>query len=362
MFVRFVAACLFGVLWGQSSQPAPQAQFEQAASALQRGDFGAAERLFVSFVAGQPRHVGGLGNLGVVYSRQGLPAKAAEVWERALRLAPGDPGLRTNLGLAYLRLEEYGKARGVLETVGSAQGRELFASALLYGGDAAGAARVLEGLGPAPGVIYLRAVCALKLGRKDEAAGLFGQLVDGALGADQVAFLRGKAAYETGSFEEALECLLAVKGTLPGLALELGKVYVSLRDAEKAEARLRAAVGETPLDAEANYFLGALLVQQDRSSEGLVFLQNALRARPSFWGSQFYLGRGLMGVGKAREAVAALERARALRPEEAQIDFQLSKALAAAGRVAESRAALGRFKAAREKHREAEREALVLKD
>jgi thioredoxin-like negative regulator of GroEL len=68
-----------------------------------------------------------------------------------------------------------------------------------------------------------------------------------------------------------------------------------------------------------------------------------------------------MGVGKAREAVAALERARALRPEEAQIDFQLSKALAAAGRVAESRAALARFKAAREKHREAEREALVLR-
>lgn len=40
------------------------------------------------------------------------------------------------------------------------------------------------------------------------------------------------------------------------MALELGKVYVSLRDAEKAEARLREAVRETPLDSEANYFWG----------------------------------------------------------------------------------------------------------
>ena len=40
---------------------------------------------------------------------------------------------------------------------------------------------------------------------------------------------------------------------------------------------------------------------------------------------------------------------------------EVLKTDAAAGRVAESRAALARFKAAREKHREAEREALVLR-
>lgn len=87
-------------MWSQT----PQARFEQAASALRRGDLPEAERLCASFVAAQPRHVGGLGNLGVVYLRQGLPARAEEIWEPALRLAPRDPGLRTNLGLAYLRL------------------------------------------------------------------------------------------------------------------------------------------------------------------------------------------------------------------------------------------------------------------
>jgi predicted Zn-dependent protease len=361
MFLRFLAACLCGVLWAQASRPAPQALFEQAASALKRGDLAEAEKLFAAFVAGQPRHVGGLGNLGVVYSRQGLPAKAAEVWERALKLAPGDPGLRTNLGLAYLRLEEYGRARTALEPVMTPQGRELFASAQLYGGDAAGALRTLAPLADSPGVLYLRAVGELKTGRKAEAAAIFERLVAGALDPDQVAFLRGKAMYETGSFEDAEASLLAVKGRLPGLALELGKVYVSLRDAGKAEVRLREAVKETPLDSEANYFLGALLVQQDRAAEGLPFLATAQRARPSFWGSYFYQGRGLLALKRAAEAVRAFEKARGFRPEEAQIDFQLSKAYAAAGRAADGRMALERFRKAREAHREAEREALVLK-
>ncbi|MBI2688329.1 MAG: tetratricopeptide repeat protein [Acidobacteria bacterium] len=360
MFLRIAAACLSGVLWAQAGEAGPQAQFEQAAAALQRGDLALAEKLFAAFVERQPRHVGGLGNLGVVYSRQGLPARAAEVWERALRLAPADPAVRTNLGLAYLRLEEYAKARAVLEPVRTPQGRELFASAALYGGNAAEAIGVLEPLAPAPGVLYLLAVAQLKLGRKAEAAATFSKL-ESALSPDQVSFLRGKAAYETGSFDEALENLLAVKAATPGLALEMGKVYLSLRDAPKAEARLRDAVRETPLDSEANYFLGALLVQQDRAADGLPFLRDALRSRPDFWGAHFYLGRAMMAAGQPAKAVEALERARALRPQEAQIDFQLSKAYAAAGRLAEGKTALARFRKAREAHREAEREALVLR-
>ena len=344
----FAAACICGVLW---AQVAPQARFEQAAAALRRGDLAEAERLFAAFVRAEPGNVDGLGNLGVVYSRQGLPAKAAGTWERALRLAPADAGLRTNLGLAYLRLEEYAKARKVLEPVVTPQGRELFASALLYDGDAAAAMTVLRDLAPAPGVLYLQALAQLKLGLKADAAATFSRLVDTALTAEQVAFFKGKAQYEAGSFEDALQSLLTIQGTMPGLAVELGKVYVSLRD----------AICETPLDSEPNYFLGALLVHQDRAAEGLRYLQIAIRARPSFWGSQYYIGRGLLATGRAAAAVQALERARVLRPAEAQIDFQLSKAYLAAGRAVDGRAALARFRKARAAHREAERDALVLR-
>lgn len=358
MLVRIAAACLCSVLMAQS---APQAQFEQAAAALQRGDLEAAERLFAEFVKVQPRHVGGLGNLGVVYSRQGLPAKAAEVWERALRLAPSDPALRTNLGLAYLRLEEFPKAREVLTPVSTAQGRELFATAQLFAGDPRAAMATLAPLASSSGVLYLRAVAQLKLGLRDDAAATFAQLVESSLNADQVAFLKGKALYESGAFEEAIATFAAVKTALPGLALERGKAYVSLRDSARAEEELRAAIGETPLDAEANYFLGAILVQQDRAAEGIAMLEKSLRARPAFWGTHFYLGRGYLALKKPKDAIAALERARVLRPEEAQVDFQLSRAYTAAGQAASARVALERYRKAREAHREAEREALVLR-
>jgi tetratricopeptide (TPR) repeat protein len=248
-----------------------------------------------------------------------------------------------------------------LKPVPTAQGRELFATAQLFGGDARGAMDTLAPLADSAGVLYLRAVAQLKEGLRDAAAATFARLVDSSLNADQVAFLKGKALYESGAFEEALASFAAVKTPLPGLALERGKAHVSLRDSAKAEEQLRAAIGETPLDAEANYFLGAILVQQDRGAEGITLLGKSLRARPSFWGTHFYLGRGYLASKKPKEAIAALERARALRPDEAQVDFQLSRAYAEAGRTVDARAALERFRKARESRREAEREALVLR-
>ncbi len=356
MLVRILAACLAGALWAQS----PQAQFEQAANALRQGNLAQAEQGFTAFLAAQPRHVGALGNLGVVYSRQGIPAKAAETWERALRLAPADPALRTNLGLAYLRLEEYAKARQVLEPVQTPQGRELFATAVLFTGDPAAALGLLSPLPPTPGVLYLIAIAQLKQGKKQEAAATFNRLVDTALSPSQVAFLKGKAEYESGAFEEAQASLESVKERLPGLALELGKVHVSLRNADKAEQSLREALKETPLDSEANYFLGALLTQQDRPQAGIPFLETALRSRPNFWGSHFYLGRAHLALNRPAQAIAALEKARALRPEEAQVEFQLSKAYTAAARLADAKAALARFRRLRESTRQAS-QSLILK-
>ncbi len=351
------AVVLLAALWPQS----PQARFDAGAAALRSGELETAEREFAAVVKLEPRNVGALGNLGVVYSRQGLPARAVEVWERALPLAPSDAGLRVNLGLAYLRLEKYAKAREVLESVTTAQGKELYATATLYAGDAARALKLLTQLPPAPGVLYALALAQLKLGHRAEAAATFEHLLDGTLKADQVRFLKGKAFYESGLFDESVAEFTAITSPTPGLALELGKVYVSLRDAAKAEEHLRAAVAEAPRESEANYFLGALLAQAGRAAEGLPFLDSAARARDDFWGAHFYRGRALLALGRAKEAVGELETARRLNAREPLIDFQLSRALAAAGRNGESKAAANRFKAAQAARRQAEQEALVLR-
>jgi tetratricopeptide (TPR) repeat protein len=344
-----------------AAQPDGRALFEQAALALQRGDLTAAEAGFSAFLKQQPAHVGALGNLGVVYSRQGLPAKAAAVWERALRSAPADVGLRTNLGLAYLRLEDYTKARTVLEPVNTPQARELYANSLLYLGEPERAEQILSTLTASPGALYSLAVARLKLGKREAASEAMERLLDQSLDKDQANFLRGKAYYESGLFDEALAAFDAVKLPQPGLALERGKLFVSLRRAEAAEQALRAAVAEASRDAEANYFLGALLVQQDRAPEGLPFLETALAAKPGFWGTHYYLGRAHLQARRYAASIRELEAARAARSTEPQIAYQLSRAYQAAGRPADARAALARFRAAQAARQKSEQEALVIR-
>lgn len=355
----FAAACLAAV--GLFAQADARTLFEQAAAALQGGDLSSAEAGFNEFLKLQPAHVAALGNLGVVYSRQGFPAKAAVVWEKALRSAPRDAGIRTNLGLAYLRLEAYSKAKAALAPVETPQARELYANSLLYLGEPAQAEQILQGLTQSPGAIYSLAVAQLKQGKRPAAAMTMERLLDAALSKDKAGFLRGKAYYESGLFDDALTAFNTVQGREPGLPLEKGKVYVSLRRAEEAERELRAAVAETPNDSEANYFLGALLVQQDRAAEGLPYLETAHKSRPEFWGTDYYLGRAHFQSRSYADAIRHLESARAKRSSEPQIDYQLSRAYQSAGRPADARAALARYRAAQANQRKAEEQALVIR-
>ena len=80
----------------------PLAQvFEKASTALSKADYAAAEAGFQQVLKASPKHIGALGNLGVVYSRTLRFDKAIEVYRRALALSPSDKGLLLNLGLAY---------------------------------------------------------------------------------------------------------------------------------------------------------------------------------------------------------------------------------------------------------------------
>lgn len=330
----------------------PKERFEAGAVALRDGDLRKAESEFLAVSQAEPRNPGALGNLGVVYSRLGALEKAASAYERALKLLPSDPALKTNLALIYLRQQRHADTAALLHSVMTPKARELYATALLHTGATAEAERILEALPRNNGVLYALALAQLKNGKRELAAASFEQLD---LAPDQLHFAKGKAFYESALFEDALSEFERIQSTLPGLALERGKTHVSLRNAERAEADLRAAIAETPLDSEANYFLGALLVQGGRETEGLTFLS---RANEDFWGTHYYRGRGLLAANRPAEAVAALEHARALQPTQSRIDFQLSRAYAAVGQPARSRAAAARYR----ETKASEREALVLRD
>lgn len=367
MHLLVVPLLALGLAAAPGDDPARQA-FESAARALASNDLASAERGFHEVLKHNPNHIGALGNLGVVYSRMGRFADAVRVYRQALKAAPTDPLLNLNLGLAYLKQDDYASAKPPLGKVLAAQprhaqARELMATAQLFTGEVAPATETLESLrsGGSPSVLYLLSVAYLKQNRKDEAQALVSQLF-ASLPPAQAHLLAGRAYYESTLFEEAEAELTKARdldASLPGVARELGKTYVSLRRAGEAKAAFDEALRRDPSDAEAEYFLGALLLQDGKTESGIAHLEKARAARPEFWGTYYYLGRAALNARRPADGVRLLRRASALRPDDLAVLYQLARALKSAGQDAEAKSVSARAAALRARMREGEQEALV---
>jgi tetratricopeptide (TPR) repeat protein len=248
---------------------------------------------------------------------------------------------------------------------GHAQAMELMATTDLYTGNVAGATETLEALRPggSPSVLYLLALAYLRQNRREDAMDAVSQLFSSVPRA-QAHLLAGRAYYESTLFEQALSELTKAREidrNLPGLARELGKTYVSLRRADDARNALAEALESDPNDAEARYFLGALLVVGNMIEAGVEHLEKARAARPAFWGSYYYLGRAALASGKPADAARLLREAARLQPDDMSVLYQLARALKASGRDEEARQVSSQLADLRARTRKSEREALVLR-
>jgi predicted Zn-dependent protease len=341
-----VRLVVFWIVLAASAADLLETTFNQAVTALSTGDYAAAERGFQAVLKQAPNHLGALGNLGVVYSRADRPGDAVRIYERALKLAPKHPGLLLNVSLAYLKQEKHAAAKPYLERLlaldpGHAQGRELLAGVRVQTGEFEAGIRDLEQLPKTPGVLYTLSLGYMKAGRKDEARHTMEQLFSTAIEPAQAHFLNGKAYYESARFEEALEAhlkALDLNAKLPGLRLELGKTYVSLRRNDDAKRELTQAT-----EPEAEYYLGALLVQEGDLAAGVPLLEKVRARQADFWGPYYYLGRARLEQKKPADAVRLLERAAELNPTESAVFYQLARAYKAAGRDVDARAASRRM-------------------
>lgn len=337
--------------------PSTEQIFLSAAQALQKADYPTAESGFLQVLKREPSNIGALGNLGVLYSRTNRPTRAIEVYERALKLAPNQPGLLLNLGLAYLKLDDFARAKPLFARLAplagprQAQARELLAITQLQTGEVAPAVAALESLAaqpqPTPATLQFLALGYLRQGQKEKAASVIAKLFD-SLPPARANYLEGRIWYDSALFERALESFskaAAADPKLPGLALEMGKTYISLRQASEAERQLRAAISEDPANSEAAYFLGALLVQNGSAAEGAALLAPIHAQRPDLWGTSYYLGKAQLALQQPLKAIPLLEQAARHSPKEAAVQYQLARALQLAGRTAEAKQAFARVQA-----------------
>lgn len=329
--------------------------FDRAVKDLAAEDYQNAERGFQSVLREEPRNVAALSNLGVIYSRTGRADEAITVYRRALRLSPDDKALLLNLGLVYLRQENHARALPLFARVvaidpQNLQARQLLAVCRAYLGQLEPAIRDLEALRAAnprdENILFLLGFVYLKNQDPEKAKAIFEQMLEAA-GPVQAEFLRGKASYEAAMFlpaEESFLEVLRLDPRFPGVHLELGKVYISLRRTDEAIRELELVLKENPSDGDASYFLGGLLVQEGRYTEGVPYLERAKSVKPDFWAPYFYLGKANLRLAKPAEAVVMLQRAVKLCPDEASAYYLLGQALQACGRGSEARQALSRVR------------------
>jgi len=342
-----LALIVFGCAAARGSESAAVI-FQKGAAALAAEDYPTAEGSFQAVLKLEPRNVGAMGNLGVVYSRSRRFSEAISIYKRALRIAPADKFIATNLGLAYVRQEQFADALPIFEKLAAApsnlQARELLATCRLALGEYKSAVAALQPLLAAepanPGALYLLGVALTRLKRPEEAHEAFAKMM-AAVSPAQANFLMGKASYETERFIEAVDFFRKVLQADPafdGAHRELGKALISLNDDENAEKELREA---PPDDFEALYFLGGLLART-RPAEAIPILEKARTLAPDMWGPPYYLGRIYVDQGRTTEALSLLERAAKLNPDESAIQYQLGRAFQKAGREADAKAAFDR--------------------
>jgi tetratricopeptide (TPR) repeat protein len=328
--------------------------FGAAVRDLQAGRYAEAETGFLRVLRREPNNLGALGNLGVLYNRQNRPQKAVETYRRALGLSPNEPGLRLNLGLAYLKLDDYVNAKPLFALLAKspgprqAQARELLAICQLQTGETALATENLQALAQAesasPGVYHFLALAYVKQKDLPRAQEVLGKLF-ATLPPAQAYYLEGRVWYDSALFDRArasFEKAAEADASLPGLALETGKTQVSLRNTAAAFEYLRRAVAQNPEDVEAQYFLGALLVQEGQYEEAAPLLKAVSELRPDLWGTHYYLGKAQLALGHPAAALPLLQRAARRAPEESAVHYQLARTLQALGRKAEAQQAFAR--------------------
>ena len=327
-----------------------EAAFQRAASALQSQNYSEAESGFREVLKLEPRNIGALGNLGVVYSRTHRYAQAVAVYKAALKIEPHDPGMLTNLGLAYIKQEQFAPAAAILQSLttdpANLQARELLASCWISLEKYESALAVLQPLAADepqnPGIFYMEGIALMRLKKADKSKAAFAQMMKVAQ-PSQANFLMGRASYESGDFEQAATLFkqtIADNPHFPGAHRELGKTLISLRNNEEAEKQLRL---EDPEDGEAAYFLGALL-WRTKPAEALALLNRAHSETPDFWGPLYYLGRLNIEQGRLDLGIIQLKQAAHLKPDSSTIYYQLALAYRKRGQPAEAKGALARVK------------------
>ena len=285
-------------------------------------------------------------NLGVLQTKAGRFARAAELYRQGLELEPRFPRRGTNeerprlqyaLGTALFNSGQFGQATAPLARALEEEPEDEILRRMLalawFNSESYGEAAELLRDDPErranPALEYTYAVALVRSGRAAEAEPVFARLLAENADWPELNVLLGQAHALEDDYETAVRYLERALELRPDVAeahATLGDIYLRQGKLDAAEAALRAELRSHPEDYRAKHTLAVVLDLNRKPQQALEVLGPLLEAKPDLADGRYLLGKILLAQGAAEEARAQLEAAAELAPEDANIRYQLAQA------------------------------------
>jgi tetratricopeptide (TPR) repeat protein len=259
----------------------------------QSGQFGEARQQFETVLQADPKSAYALDHLAQIYFTEKRYVPAMTAWRNAASLAPSDPDIKVELGVALSKNGNNKEAIDVLKQV----------------------------VGSAPGL----------------AAGHFNLAT---VYANEKMFRESAEEYKA---------TLNIEPDNDTARLALAKAYASIANYQDALLPAQEYVSRNPRVAEGHHVLGSVYRGLARYAEAEQELGQAVQMDLSDYGIRYELGFVLLHENKPEQALPHLQKALEIRPESAEARFQLANALKALNRTEEAKAEFQKFQAQKER-------------
>lgn len=318
-------------------------ELERAHASVDRGDLPAAEKALRRALAIDPHSVVALNQLAIVMARQGKPTEAIPLYEEALKLRPGDPGVRRNLAIAHFKAQQYRSAWNLLEPLSISFPNDFqildLAGLSLFALDRyPEAASYLERANQADptDLETLDMLGRADLRMKDYKAlpSVFERIMKINPNSASAHVMMGTAYDDMADRPNAIkeyQAAVAADPNFMGAHSGLGYLYWRAGDPDKAEKEMRAELEHYPNDPVANCILGQILFNSSQLEDARTHFEQALKANPKYQDALLGLGKTEVALNRPEAAIEPLRKAIQIDSNSAEAHFVLGTALRKSG-------------------------------
>jgi tetratricopeptide (TPR) repeat protein len=297
-----------------------QKLFEDALTAQKRGEMAAAESKFKELVQLRPDMTAAHANLGVVLASLGRYDEAITQYHIALSQAPGDAGLRLDLGLAYYKKGDFAGAAAEFASLhkeypADARIATLFGNCEVELGLVGQAVALLEPLEKANSdnldFEWALGMALIRAGRTRDGLQRVQKVADRGQNAEAYQ-LAANLYLGLTYFDTAKRDAEAVLGLNPRAAkahVVLGMVANYSGDEKTAEAEFHKALEIDPNDLQARVQLGSVFYNERKLDAARKELSHALAQDPKLYSALYLMGRVERAQGNLQAALKNFESA-----------------------------------------------------